>query len=1069
MKPFSILLFVFTLITNLLLAGVPAYRGASNPHYWGNKKPYEGYWQQDIHYKIKASLDEKKDVITGTEHIVYYNNSPDTIHHLFFNLYQNAFLEGSHLSNLQSANGYTPKYGKYETEGLGNEILNIQAKGKHLATETDGSIMKAFLGTPLKPGDSLIVYIAFKTYYSGGGETRRRMKSFKVQGKKHFNGAHWYPRLAVYDRKFGWCTDQHLNREFYGDFGTYEVELNMPADFVVEATGTLKNEAEVLPDDLRKKLDISNYWNNKFDTAVTFFIPKANDSARKTWKYWAINVHDFAWISGPSYRLYDSTINGVKVVAMVQEPHCSGWKNAVNFTHKVMQVYSRDFGQYGYPKMVVADCQDGMEYPMLTMDGGSDPDYRGLLAHEVGHNWFYGMVNNNETYRALLDEGFTQFLTSWAMEAIDGKYAVSTPSTNTYVAKYAESVPVREEKVYRGYLLDAMRENDPSICTHSDGFHGALGQGGGYRHVYSKTATMLYNLQYVLGDELFQNAMKHYFDQWSYCHPYVEDYRNSFINYTHVDLNWFFDQWLETSKNIDFTIKRVERTEYDSMYKISIVRNGNMQMPIDFTVYLTDGRELNFHVPNGWFVKKTNATILPKWIGWDEKLNQKYEVILRIDGKIKNIKIDPSGRMADINMLDNTLDWPIVFKVDSKINSFPDRHHYIIKGRPDLWYSNYDGVKIGAHFEGSYMRTKHNVSFDIWGNTGKGANAIRGSIFPTHQTHPINFRFSYSNPIDILVKKASVSLDTRFLEGLWLVNGNILKELSDKLNVSIGYKWMKRNNPSDIDYLYNPTDWENTLGNGSINVGLNYYNSKNKWNHHLTINLRSAAFMVAQSYSYVSAQLLHNTSVKNFDVKFRGYGRLGGGAYTPRESQLYLAQANPEEMQENKYMRSVFLFPQSMYTGYDQNSDHLQFGGGLNLRGYVGRDMPFNDKANGKVIDLYRGNSGISANLEVGFDKYLPKVKGKINEYLGMNTYLFGDFGMLGQVQLRKDGVTNFSYPIYDAGAGAALTIKKFWVFQNIKPLVLRLDMPFLLSEPSSNDKGANWAPRWVFGVNRAF
>ena len=166
---------------------------------------------------------------------------------------------------------------------------------------------------------------------------------------------------------------------------------------------------------------------------------------------------------------------------------------------------------------------------MITLDGGSDPGYRDLLAHEIGHMWFFGQVGNNETYRALLDEGFTEFLTAWAMIEIDGENVVEDLPESSYRKKFHKPQKAIDTEVYNAYIESATRRTDPIISTHSDCFNGALGHGGGYRQVYYKTATMLYNLQYVLGDELFLNAMKHYFNSWKIAHPYNEDFRNAII------------------------------------------------------------------------------------------------------------------------------------------------------------------------------------------------------------------------------------------------------------------------------------------------------------------------------------------------------------------------------------------------------------------------------------------------------------------------------------------------------------------------------------------------------------
>ena len=135
----------------------------------------------------------------------------------------------------------------------------MKSDGDTLKTQLDNTILKVFLDKPILPGGSKIFQIKFCTFYDSGGSTRRRMKKYKAWQFTHYNGCQWYPKICVYDRKFGWETDQHLNREFYGDFGTFDVELTFSAKYVVEATGVLQNESEVLPDTLKKKLDIYNF------------------------------------------------------------------------------------------------------------------------------------------------------------------------------------------------------------------------------------------------------------------------------------------------------------------------------------------------------------------------------------------------------------------------------------------------------------------------------------------------------------------------------------------------------------------------------------------------------------------------------------------------------------------------------------------------------------------------------------------------------------------------------------------------------------------------------------------
>ena len=1068
LKRMRLLFFSLVFSANLI---AQSFQSSSNPYFWKNKLDSKSeYWQQDVDYTINAKLDEKEEIISGKVEIIYTNNSPHALNELFFNLYQNAFIKESYLSDLQEANGNKVRFGKWEEAGKGNEILLLKVDGEIVKTEIDGSIMKAWLKKPMQPNTNIKIEIGFKTYYSKGGDTRRRMKSYTYQGLKHFNGAHWYPRLAVYDRKFGWCTDQHLNREFYGDFGNYRVHLDFPANYVVEATGLLQNKSEVLPDTLRKKLDISNYWNHPWDTLVTYHIPMKKGE-RKVWQFFAENVHDFAWVAGPHYRLDEKMYKGFSTVALVLEPHCSGWKNACDFSAKVINVYSKDFGQYAYPKMVVADCQDGMEYPMLTMDGGSDPGYRGLLAHEIGHNWFYGMVNNNETYRALLDEGFTQFLTVWALEAIDGKNMF----TSGKQPKYFMPTATRNARCYDSYMLDAMNRDRTEINVHSDGFNGALGQGGGYRSVYNKTATMLYNLQYVLGDSLFQRAMKHYFNQWSFRHPYVEDFRNSIIEYTKVDFNWFFDQWIETSKVIDYKIFPLKKAD-SGQYLLKLKRKAEMQSPLDITIVGESGKRYNFYVPNTWFEKETEATKLPRWIGWDNKLKTIYTTKINLPEPPKYARIDTSGRLADINEMNNTTAcaWNLFF--DRKNSPPRDRQNYTVLWRPDFWYNNFDGIKAGAHFEGSLNRNFHNTELDVWINTRIGKWSVRDAVNINSRNAVndlVSFRFSYQSPTHKFIKNSDVRLEARHIDGIALTSLRWRKSFENSNYLTIGAKSMVRYRGYQDYYNYMTSiQWDNHLV-ANTSLWLEWLNNKSldqNVEQTTRVKLRSSILSVA-NYSYLEAEHKETIKLDKLLFKWRFFGRLGAHQTTfiPTEVLLNAGGANGEEMLENQFMRSVTAFPDLFTKGslssLSQEFSHLHYGGGINLRGYSFRNIV------GTGLDQYQifnQNSGFSLNTQLNFENIFPIKFRQLARTIGMNLYVFGDVGSLSNFDMPSFSI-NKAPILADAGIGTALTWKKGIKYLGLGPMTFRFDMPLFLSNPAQGEIDEQLGFRWLVGVEQAF
>ncbi|HKR03576.1 MAG TPA: M1 family metallopeptidase [Bacteroidia bacterium] len=1049
--------------SNNVLHPPDTYRNQDNTYYWKNRPPYPGYWQQDVYYNIKAKVDEATNIIDANLELTYWNNSPDTLTFVYFHLYQNAFQPGSYLNNLTKNNGVKPKWGKYESQKLGTVIGNLMvedgAKSYETKTELDNTILKVYLKDPLIPGSQVKFLIRFKTYFDTGSE-RRRMKVFNVNGFKHYDGVHWYPRICVYDKKFGWDTNQHLGREFYGDYGTYDAELIFPNHYIVEATGYLQNRNEVLPDSLREKLDVKNFANKPFNSPPSVIV--VPDGTTKTWKYHAENVHDFAWTADPTYRIAEASWNGIQCIGLAQESHAAGWQNSAKYAAKIIKLYSEDIGMYAYTKIVVADARDGMEYPMLTLDGGYDPNYRGLFAHEIGHNWFFAMVGNNETYRALLDEGFSQFLTTWSMDKLEPSGKPKT-FANKYKERFSEQTIERYNNNYYSYLNAAIKNEDGFINTHSDMFSGALGHGGGYSMVYRKTGTMLYNLQYVLGDSLFLRAMQHYFNQWKMCHPYPEDFRQSIIDFTKVDLNWFFDQWLETDKHIDYKVCSVKKTEQQDIYKIKFKRKDRMQMPVDFSVYSTTGMKYDFHIPNTWFVKQTDATVLPKWFGWD-KIQPTYTAEVKIPGGIDNVVIDSTHRLADINMLDNSKNFPVTLKFDSRISNLPDWLNYEMKVRPDIWYNSYDGFKTGMHLEGQYMNYKHIFSFDTYVNTG----IVQGNFErPVQQTEfdPFSFQLKYRTPvINKFFKNLFINLSAKAIDGLNEYKGGFdYYSYSKRTRLFCFFKSMYRKNTTDLDYLLYPDEWLSAQYNNTLTIGTEKNYKINSISGLMNLSLVSSSIGSDYNYSKIILSNVNKTSFSKFDLSVRIFAQYGTGDNTAHESSVFLAGANPEELMEDKFTRSQGFVPDD-WLGYSTKTNHFQQGGGLNLRGYAGYVVA--EEINNEVRLIYKGSTGAAINLELDFEKFLD-IKPKFTKsWLKFDTYLFADAGMINE-NIPQENL-KFGALRADAGIGTALTIKKFGPLEMVNPFTIRFDMPLILNRPPFEEKDY-FKFRYVVGVSRSF
>ncbi len=1078
--------------TLLLVVGSPAAAqifgeaSGENPLYWKARKPDADYWQQDVHYTIRARMDEGEHRIDGEEELRYTNNSPDTLQVVYFHLYQNAFIEGSYLHGLEREVGKPPTLGKREAAGEGTIVGGLTVDGAPAETELDNTIMQVKLRQPLLPGKSVRFAMHFKTWYENGS-TRRRMKMYDAWGWMHYNGCQWYPKISVYDRKAGWDTYQHLNKEFYGDFGTFDVALDFPSNYVVEATGELSNRAEVLPDTLRKKLDIKNFRTKKWDEAPSVITPYVK-GIRKTWKYQAEGVHDFAFTADPSYRIATSYWNGIECVGLAQEPHAAGWQNSADYVAKVVKTFSEDIGPYGYPKIVAADAADGMEYPMLTLDNGSNPGYHGVIAHEIGHNWFYGMVGSNETYRAALDEGFTQFIESQSLRKIDGDTLQPGKAKPRWMKPWLEPTLVMDRYVLNGYTPYADLGDELPLNTHSNDFHDALHHEGGYRAVYYKTASMLYNLQYVLGDSLFQKALQHYFLQWRFAHPYFEDFRASIISFTHVDLNWFFDEWIETTKTVDYSVTGARRAKGTAdEWQIDFRRIGQSQMPVDFTITAKDGRARSYTIPNTWFVK-SGPQALPKWWGWS-KIQPRYTAQVKVPTGLSHVQIDTSYRLADVNWTDNYYSrgfrksGAAITRFDAGLARPFDRRHYRAWYRPDLWWNAVDGVKAGLHIEGDYAGILQKIDGSVWLNT----HLLQGDAYKAQagekayaRYRPLSFTLNLSSILLHKMPKLSSDISLRDLDGLKYYRLGLRYKTGEHGSVAAALLGMSRERVEDLDYLLAPTEWSSTKDrpNTSVNFSHSSTYTYARGEGGIQLLLR-APFLTgnrsdAFNYSFVQAETTNSHRLGKLDLRTRFFARYGTGHNLPYESLLFAGGANPEALMENKYTRSVGLVPDnSDWRGYNRyEPTHFQQGGGLNLRGYSGYFMP--DRRDGAELIGYKARSGVAINAELDIDRLITLAPKLTRNWLHVDAYLFADGGIY---ELSRYNATDFTQIIptemwsdvhLDAGPGLAFTIKHFGPFAQAQPLTLRVDFPvFLNCAPYNNPQYA--AFRYVVGVNRSF
>lgn len=983
------------------------------------------YWQQDVQYSLDVTLDTKEHVINGQEHLTYINHSPDTLQGVYFHLYQNAYTKGSYLDAEYRKRGSRRIKRLKPSEEAGTFIHSFtDNSGNALRYTVDNTVIRVDLPKPLLPGDSIKFQIDFTTRFGG---INRRMKR---QGNT-YTAAHWYPRIAVYDARRGWNKDQHLGSEFYGDFGDFDLTISAPAHFIIGGTGKLLNRNEVLPDSLRERLDVRNFKDKPWGAPASTVIEPTSDM--KTWRYHAENVHDVAWIASPDFRIGEAEWNGIKVYSFAKEAHASGWQDAAAFTAKLLAYFSETFGKYDYPKIIVSDVNSGMEYPMLTADGGKSPTYYGLLAHEVAHNWFYGMVGSNETYRAMMDEGFTNFAASNAMDEIVGGTTYWDSTGNWYQRKF---YPDYTRKYYRndlqylqmahtGYLVSP-------LATHSDKFN----EYGEYRQVYFKTAEMLYNLKYVLGDSVFSEVMQRYVEKWKFEHPYPDDFVAVVEEVTGDDFTWYFDEWIHGTSTIDYSIRQMRNERLDTgdyQVKIRLKRKDFMPMPIDLVVDLENGETRKYIIPvtDGYVKQEDASTTMKPWFGWGE-INDTYTLIDTLPAPAGEAQIDPSGLLADVYRLDNVNGFgvPIDWHFDNMFHTRPSLDEYDVWLRPSFLYNSVDGFKPGIHWRSRYLESSV-LAF----------HALEGGLWYGPLSGSIGYQFDYQTPVKSLGRLTKFHASSQVLEGRKWYSLGLSGQVRDKLYGPPYTKFdiqLHQNVITGRTYLPDRSRWDIGLQR-FFSMAINHGYSNLAGDYNIIVQGEADVLPSDFNYSLVDAQFRYSGSFFGWlGTKIRLYGAIGEGNI-PAQRGVYIAGGSPADAAAANWLyRSRGSLP---ITWLD--NDNIGFGGGLNLRGYPDLDFPV--------------KRGLSASIETRIPSLTNWALKKI---FTTQWYLFADGGYF----IYDPEITDW-LSAADAGLGFTIPLKK--IPSSIGKYTIRLDFPVWKSMPVRGED--NFEFRWVFAFGRSW
>lgn len=583
------------------------------------------YWQQHVDYKMDVKMNVENYRYTGTQQLQYTNHSPDTLHHVFYHLYFNAFQPGSEMDvrarTISNAdNRVVDNISKLAPAEIGYlNIKSLRQNGTPLTYHTEGTILEVALGKPVLPGETA----TFSMEFEGQVPVQIRRSGRNNKEGVALSMTQWYPKMAEFDIE-GWHADPYIGREFHGVWGNFDVKITIDKNYILGGSGYLQNPQEI------------GYGYEEASKPV-----KRPEGSTLTWHFYAPQVHDFAWVADPEYLHDKVQVENGPVIHFLYKNKPSvinSWKKLQPKAVEMMEFFSRNIGPYPYKQYSILQGGDGgMEYAMCTLITGerSLSSLAGVTAHEMAHSWFQQVLATNESKHEWMDEGFTSFISDLCMNQV-----MNEQKENPFAG------------AYRGYRFLATSGNEQPQTTHADRYTYNRAYG---ISAYSKGEVFLAQLGYVIGTDNLMKTIRRYYDDFKFTHPTPNDIKRTAERVSGLQLDWYLTDWTQTTNTIDYAVKTV--TEAGSVTEITLERIGLMPMPIDILVNYTDGSRETFYIPLSLMRgEKENPypdlkrSILPDW-GWGFP-TYKFRINKPVS-TISAVVIDPSELMADINLGNN--------------------------------------------------------------------------------------------------------------------------------------------------------------------------------------------------------------------------------------------------------------------------------------------------------------------------------------------------------------------------------------------------------------------------------
>ncbi len=643
------------------------------------------YFQQHVAYDIDVTLDDSLHTLTGYEKLTYTNNSPDELTFIWFHLWPNAYKNNETAYAIQKFEQGSAKFHFADEEERGFiDSLNFKVNGRDVVLEYHPEwidVAKIHLNNPLLPDESILIETPFFV---------KIPKVFSRLGHsgKHYEITQWYPKPAVYDND-GWHPMPYLDMgEFYSEFGTFDVKITLPQNYRIMATGDLiGGEAEYAwLDSLAEEGDKLHQLDKKeFKKRIKKLSKKDSDTSKdiKTLHFHQEDVHDFAWFADQKWIVrkgelkFEKSGRAVTLWSMYLPKNAELWENSIEYLNDATYWYSKFYLEYPYNHVTAVDgdmsAGGGMEYPNITVisEFPSKDLLEYVIMHEVGHNWLYGIIGSNERDHAWIDEGLNEYtnIRYWEKKYGDRGETIVISDFMQNKLKIANNLRMSWIN-YLGYNMRAVPGDEQPVDITSAEFdqanYGAL--------VYYKPAVYTYYLQYYLGEELMNKIMHDFFDKWKFKHPQPADIRQLFEEHTDKDLSWYFDGVLNSTKTVDYAIKKKGAD-------FIVINKGELTAPVEIAYLDKDGDKITSEWVDGFTGSKTFASP---------------------EGTVTAI-IDPSALLPDLNKSNNSTKHPV--KLDFAFDE-PDYYKHNVYWLPWLFSLNeYNGWSPGAMIYSGYIPT----------------------------------------------------------------------------------------------------------------------------------------------------------------------------------------------------------------------------------------------------------------------------------------------------------------------------------------------------------------------------